>query len=93
VHALYTDSLQGPVNAVAPTPVTAKKLAKAVGAALKRPAVLPVPPAAPALLLKKEGVQELALASQNASADKLVKSGYVFFEPALRQALEHELVR
>lgn len=93
VHALFTDSLQGPVNAVAPTPVTAKKLAKTVGAALKRPAVLPIPPAAPALLLKKEGVQELALASQNASADKLVKSGYVFFEPALRQALEHELVR
>lgn len=93
VHALLTDSVEGPVNAVAPHPVTAKELARTVGKVLRRPAVLPIPAAAPALLLRPEGVRELALASQNASADKLLASGYVFFEPDLHRALEHELVR
>lgn len=92
VHAVMTESLRGPVNAVAPDPVTARELAKTVGTALKRPVFLPVPKFGPALLLGAEGAQELALASQNASAEKLLASGYVFFEPALRTALEHELV-
>lgn len=93
LHALFTETLEGPVNAVAPHPVTARELVKTVGAVLKRPAVLPIPAVAPALLLKQEGAQELALASQRASAEKLLASGYVFFEPDLRTALEHELVR
>ena len=93
VHAVLTEKLEGSVNAVAPTPVTAKTLAKTVGRVLRRPVLLPIPAAAPALLLGKEGVQELALASQRASADKLLASGYVFFEPELEQALAHELVR
>ncbi|WP_326503429.1 TIGR01777 family oxidoreductase [Rothia nasimurium] len=93
VHAVLTEKLEGPVNAVAPTPVTAKTLAKTVGRVLHRPALLPVPPAAPALVLGREGVKELALASQRASADKLLASGYVFFESELERALAHELVR
>lgn len=93
VHAVLTEKLEGPVNAVAPTPVTAKTLAKTVGRVLHRPALLPVPPAAPALILGREGAKELALASQRASADKLLASGYVFFEPELERALAHELVR
>ncbi|WP_237693061.1 TIGR01777 family oxidoreductase [Rothia nasimurium] len=93
VHAVLTEKLEGPVNAVAPTPVTAKALAKTVGKVLRRPVLLPIPPAVPALALGQEGVKELALASQRASADKLLASGYVFFEPELEQALAHELVR
>lgn len=81
------------MNAVAPTPVTAKTLAKTVGRVLRRPVLLPIPPAVPALALGQEGVKELALASQRASADKLLASGYVFFEPELERALAHELVR
>lgn len=92
VHAVMTESLSGPVNAVAPQPVTARELAKTVGKVLKRPVFLPIPAAGPSLLLGAEGTRELALASQNASAEKLLASGYEFFEPTLRAALEHELV-
>ncbi|WP_237237137.1 TIGR01777 family oxidoreductase [Rothia nasimurium] len=93
VHAVLTEKLEGPVNAVAPTPVPAKALAKTVGRVLRRPVLLPIPPAVPALALGQEGVKELALASQRASADKLLASGYVFFEPELERALAHELTR
>lgn len=93
VHAVLTEKLEGPVNAVAPTPVTARTLAKTVGRVLCRPVLLPIPPAVPALALGQEGVKELALASQRASADKLLASGYVFFEPELERALTHELTR
>lgn len=92
VHAVMTEKLEGPVNAVAPNPTTAKTLAKTVGKVLRRPVVLPIPPAVPSLLLGREGTDELALASQNASAEKLLASGYVFFEPLLEPALQHELV-
>ncbi|MDO4898029.1 MAG: TIGR01777 family oxidoreductase [Rothia sp. (in: high G+C Gram-positive bacteria)] len=92
-HALFAKSLSGPVNAVAPSPVTAKQLAKAVGVALRRPVLFPIPAFAPALLLKREGARELALASQRASAQKLLESGYVFFDPELGAALARELGR
>lgn len=92
VHAVMTESLSGPVNAVAPHPVTARELAQTIGKVIKRPVFLPIPEFAPALLLGAEGAQELALASQNASAEKLLASGYTFFEPTLRPAIEHELV-
>lgn len=91
VHAVLTDSLEGPVNAVAPTPVTAKKLAKTVGQAVHRPVVLPIPRLGPQLLLKKQGADELALADQNVSCSKLEQSGYTFFETDLLTALRHEL--
>ncbi|WP_237233392.1 TIGR01777 family oxidoreductase [Rothia nasisuis] len=93
VHAVLTEKLEGPVNAVAPSPVTAKTLAKTVGKVLRRPVLLPIPAAVPALALGREGVRELALASQRASADKLLASGYMFFEPELERALAHELTR
>lgn len=93
VHSVLTGELEGPVNAVAPTPVTAKTLAKAVGKVLRRPVLLPIPATVPALALGREGVRELALASQRASADKLLDSGYVFFEPELERSLAHELTR
>lgn len=91
VHALLTDSLEGPVNAVAPHPVTAHELTATVGKVLRRPAALPIPPFAPALVLKKQGAKELTLADQNVSCSKLEASGYRFFETDLLTAMRHEL--
>lgn len=91
LHAVLTEGLVGPVNAVAPSPVSAKELAQTVGAVLGRPVLLPIPPVVPALLLGREGVRELALASQWASAEKLLDSGFEFFAPSLRPFLEGEL--
>ena len=42
-HAIRTDSLTGPVNAVAPRPVTNRAYAQALGRVLRRPALAPLP--------------------------------------------------
>jgi NAD dependent epimerase/dehydratase family enzyme len=42
-------------------------------------------------LLGKEGTDQLALADQFVSNEKLVKSGYVFFDDQLSGALKHAL--
>lgn len=91
VHAVLTDELEGAVNAVAPAPVTAKMLAKETGRALRRPVLVPAPKQAAALLLGKDGAEQLALADQTVSPAKVLSSGYVFFETDLATALKHEL--
>ena len=42
-QAIYDERLSGPVNAVAPNPVTNRELTKTLGRVLRRPTVLPVP--------------------------------------------------
>ena len=42
-HTLVTDSLQGPVNNVAPHPVTNREFTKALGRVLRRPTLFPLP--------------------------------------------------
>ncbi len=65
-HALFTDELVGPVNAVAPEPVTSRTFAATLGRVLRRPAVLPAP--APALkLLFGEMADTALLGSQRLS--------------------------
>ena len=51
LFALDTPAVQGPLNAVAPAPVRNRELAGAIGKALGRPALLPVPPLAIRLAL------------------------------------------
>lgn len=90
-HAALTQPLSGPVNGVAPHPVTAKEFARILGRVLKRPAVLSVPALGPKLLLGDQGAAELALASQRASAAKIQESGYTFRNADLESALRHIL--
>lgn len=91
-HAVFADSLDGPVNAVAPEPVTSRTFAATLGRVLKRPAVLPAP--APALkLLFGEMADTALLASQRISSARLVESGYAFRHPTLEGALRHVLGR
>src|SRR5690606_29226211 len=49
--AIFTDTVRGPLNATAPEPVTNTTFAKALGRALRRPAVIPAPGFALKLLL------------------------------------------
>ncbi len=89
-HALLTDSLDGPVNATSPNPVTNREFSATLGRVLRRPAVLPVP--ALALKLAFGEMAEVALlGSQRMVPKKLLESGFAFRYPELEIALRHLL--
>ncbi len=78
------------MNLVAPNPVTNREMTHALGRALRRPTAIPVPAAAVRLLLG-EMADELLLASQRVSAERLQSSGFEFQFPELDAALDHVL--
>jgi uncharacterized protein len=86
-HVLKTALLQGPVNAIAPTPVTNAEFTRTLASVLKRPAIFPMPAFA-ARLVFGEMADELLLSSQRVEPAKLIASGYPFQYPDLRKALE-----
>ena len=89
-HALVSDSLRGPVNAVAPHPVTNLEFTKTLGHVLGRPTIFPLP-AFVARLVLGEMADELLLASTRVSPSRLLASGYEFRFPDLAGALRHVL--
>ena len=89
-HALRTTGLHGAVNLVSPNPVTNAAFADALGHALSRPALVPVPAFALRLLFG-EMADATILASQRVSPTALLKSGFSFGQPVLEGALRHEL--
>lgn len=93
VHAALSPEAQGPINAVAPEPVTAAEYARTLAAVLRRPAALPVPMAGPKLLLGDQGAKELVLADQRVRSDKAESLGYGFRHRNLEEALRHLLGR
>lgn len=90
LHAITTESLRGPVNAVAPEPVTNAQFTKALGRALGRPTLLPMPLFA-ARAAFGEMADELLLASQRARPARLVASGFAFAHPTIDSALRQAL--
>ena len=89
VHAVETEGLQGPLNGVAPGVVTNKQFSNALGRALHRPALLPVPPLA--LRLRFGEVAGLLTASQRVSCEKAQASGYQFHYPDIDSALREAM--
>lgn len=90
VHILKTDLLQGPLNMVAPRPVTNAEFTKTLASVLRRPAILPLP----ALVVKTvfgEMGEATLLASQRVEPARLVGTGYPFAFSDLRASLEHLL--
>ncbi|MBL8774598.1 MAG: TIGR01777 family oxidoreductase [Acidimicrobiales bacterium] len=85
---LLDHEVEGPVNLTAPDPVTNRAFTEALGAALHRPTVVPVPGFGPKLLFGGELVDELLLASQRVLPERLTESGYAFSQPELGPALE-----
>lgn len=90
VHALNTESLSGPVNAVAPQPVTNREFTKTLGKVLNRPTIFPMP-AFVARVVLGGMADELILASARVQPEELRKSGYHFKFPELEPSLRHEL--
>jgi hypothetical protein len=86
VYALETPSINGPINGTAPNPVTNKAFSKALGSALNRPAVIPMP-AFVLKLMMGEMAEELLLSGQRVVPAKLTRSGFEFKYPQLDDAL------
>ncbi len=91
-HALVTESLTGPVNAVAPVPVTNAEFTRVLARVLRRPAIAPLPAFA-ARLAFGEMADALLLASARVVPARLQDTGYAFRYPDLEGALRHLLGR
>jgi uncharacterized protein (TIGR01777 family) len=89
-HAINQENLNGPVNSVAPNPVTNREFAKTLARVLGRPSFLSVPEFA-LRLLTGEMAEEMLLASTRALPKKLLDTGYKFRYPELEKALRHSL--
>jgi uncharacterized protein (TIGR01777 family) len=89
-HALAIDSLEGPVNTVAPGAVTNAELTRTLAQVLGRPVFLPVPATAVRLLFGEMG-DALLLGSTRALPACLRASGYSFQHPELERALRELL--
>lgn len=90
-RALHDDTLAGPVNAVAPTPVTNGVFSRALGAALHRRALLRVPSAALRLLLGAEKASALLLSSTRVMPARLQAAGHPFLHGEIAAALSEVL--
>jgi uncharacterized protein (TIGR01777 family) len=85
VHAVLSETLEGPVNATAPNPERNRELTRKLAAALHRPAFLPAP--AFALKLVLGGFSSALLASQRVIPSALKADGFEFCFPTLESAL------
>ncbi len=84
---LVDREVEGPVNLVAPSPVTNAEFARSLGSALGRPARLPVPAAMPMVMFGRDLVRELMLASTRVRPRVLEDGGFAFTDPELGPAL------
>jgi uncharacterized protein len=87
-HCTQATELHGPVNIVSPTPVTNSEFTKALGRALGRPTIFPVPAFALRTALG-EMADALVLASARVEPKKLMASRFVFRHTELEATLRY----
>ncbi|MGH9149193.1 MAG: TIGR01777 family oxidoreductase, partial [Acidimicrobiales bacterium] len=87
IHALATPAVVGPMNATAPGAVTNKEFSRALGRAMKRPALLAAPRFGLSLVVGGEMADDMLLASQRVQPAKALATGYAFRHPGLDTAL------
>ena len=80
-----TPAAAGPINATAPEPVTNRAMARALGHALRRPGLLPVPPFALRIVVGE--MAESLLTGQRAIPSRALALGYHFRYPDIDRAL------
>jgi len=86
VHFIIeNDRIRGPVNFCAPNPTRYRDLAKTLGKALNRPAIMPVPAFMVRLAMGEFG--EVFLASQRLLPDKLLSHNFSFQYPNIEDAI------
>jgi len=87
---LASPNIAGPVNLVAPKPVTNAEFTKTLGRVLSRPTIFPMPAFA-ARLAFGEMADALLLSSTRVLPQALTAAGYVHRYPELEPALRHLL--
>ena len=89
---LEGDDRVGTYNGTAPNPVTNAELSKALGRALRRPAVLPIPKLAMKLRFGSE-LGEVVAGGQRAVPRRALDAGFQFSHPELEPALRDLLAK
>ena len=90
MFALQNQSMSGPVNVVGPSPVRNAEFVKALGKALHRPTIFPLPEFVIRTIMGEMG-EELLLTSARAEPKKLCEAGYAFRYAKLEDALQATL--
>ena len=85
-HVIDTETISGPVNAVAPAPATNLEFTKSLGKALRRPTIFPMP-AFVARLMLGQMADELLLGGARIRASVLEQTGFQWTHPELDEAL------
>ena len=85
IWAAENDQAHGPINGVAPTPVTNREFTRALAKAVARPAILPIPGFLLKLLLGEFAT--VLLSSQRVLPKALQKNGFRFHYPDISSAL------
>ena len=88
IHLIENEQAKGAFNITAPEPATCEQIIHALGKALHRPTIFRVPAWLMRLVIGV-AAEELLLCSQKMSAEKLIKSGYKFNHPTLREVVEY----
>lgn len=91
-QAILDPALEGPINAVAPEPVTAGEFAALLGETLERPAILHVPEMAIRMFTGEMG-QSMLLSSARVLPTRLEALRFPFLHRTLRDAFLFELGR
>lgn len=91
LYCLDREEMDGPVNVTAPNPATNAHLARELGRALGRPAVLPVPGVALRLLYGE--MAGVLITGQRAVPTRLQELGYTFRFSELGPALQDAVTR
>jgi hypothetical protein len=87
---LIKEEFSGPVNAVAPNPVTNREFTKTLGKILRRPTIFPMPAFA-AKIVFGQMAQEIMLTGQRVVPEKLENASYPFLHRDLENCLRHYL--
>jgi uncharacterized protein (TIGR01777 family) len=90
VWAMENPAVRGPLNAVAPQPVTQAEFARTLGSVLRRPSFLPLPAWALSLLFGQMG-RETILGDLAAHPARALAGGFRFAQPELTTALREAL--
>ena len=83
---LKQDSIEGPVNAVSPEPITNQHFTNTLAQMLKRPAFTPAPAAALKLMMGE--MSTMVLGSQRVLPNVAVAAGFIFKYPTLKTILK-----